>query len=98
VWQAGPFNENPRFRFYPKQIMFGTDPVAMDRLLIDIIEAKRKAEGANSIFDRSPAQLGDNRDPTKNHFIREPGHIEYATKFGLGVFDKSKIKLKVVEL
>jgi uncharacterized protein (DUF362 family) len=98
VWQAGPFSEIQRFRFYPKQIMFGTDPIAMDHMLIDIIEAKRKAEGANSIFDRSPAQLGDNHDPTKNHFIREPGHIEYAAKFGLGVFDKSKIKLKVIEL
>ena len=58
VWQAGPFSEYPQFRFYPKQIMFGTDPVAMDRIVIDAIEAKRKAEGAPSIFDRSPSHLG----------------------------------------
>ena len=37
----------------PKQIVFGTDPVAIDRLLLDVIETKRKAEGALSIWDRS---------------------------------------------
>jgi uncharacterized protein (DUF362 family) len=98
VWHAGPFSMNPRFRFYPKQIMFGTDPVAMDRLLIDVIEAKRKAEGAVSLFDRSRDHLGDNKDPNKNRFIREPGHIEYASKLGLGVYDIAQIKLKAIEL
>jgi uncharacterized protein (DUF362 family) len=43
VWHAGPFSENARFRFYPKQLMFGTDPVAMDHKLIELIEAKRKS-------------------------------------------------------
>ncbi len=99
VWHAGPFSELPQFRFYPKQLMFGTDPVAMDRTLIDIIEAKRKAEGAVSIFDRSMDHVGkDNRDPNTNHFIREPGHVEYAASLGLGVFDSDKIKLKVIQL
>ena len=36
--------------------------------------------------------------PNTNHFIREPGHVEYASKLGLGVFDDAKIKLKVIEL
>jgi uncharacterized protein (DUF362 family) len=99
VWHAGPFSEYPQFRFYPKQIMFGTDPVAMDHMLIDIIEAKRKAEGAPSIFDRSPSHIGpDNSNPNFNHFIREPEHVEYAAGLGLGVYDASQIKLKVIEL
>lgn len=99
VWQAGPFSEYPQFRFYPKQIMFGTDPVAMDHLLIDIIEAKRKAEGAPSIFDRSPSHIGrDNSNPNFNAFIREPGHVEYASRLGLGVYDANQIKLRVIEL
>jgi uncharacterized protein (DUF362 family) len=98
VWQAGPFSEYPQFRFYPKQIMFGTDPVAMDRMLIDVIEAKRKSEGAPSIFDRSPAHLGDNSNPSFNAFIREPGHVEYASRLGLGVYDVKQIQLKVIEL
>src|SRR6266849_6334446 len=53
VWHGGPFSPNRKFRFYPKQMMFGTDPVAMDRLLLDIIEEKRKAEGAMSVWDHA---------------------------------------------
>jgi uncharacterized protein (DUF362 family) len=99
VWHAGPFSEMAKFRFYPKQLMFGTDPVAMDHKLIDVIEEKRKAEGAVSIFDRSMSHVGkDNSNPNTNHYIREPGHVEYAGTLGLGVFDASKIKLKVIEL
>ncbi len=98
VWHAGPFSNDPRFRFYPKELMIGTDPVAMDHILIDIIEAKRKAEGAVSIFDRSREHLGNNRDPNKNAYIREPGHVEYASKLGLGVYDEAKIQVKKVEL
>jgi uncharacterized protein (DUF362 family) len=98
VWHAGPFSQSRRFRFYPKQLWFGTDPVAMDHKLIDLIEAKRKAEGAISIFDRSREHLGDNRDPNFNHYIREPGHVEYASKLGLGVFDAARIKAREIEL
>ncbi len=99
VWHAGPFSEMPQFRFYPKQLMFGTDPVAMDHKLIEVIEQKREAEGAVSIFDRSMSHVGkDNSNPNTNHYIREPGHVEYASKLGLGVFDQAKIKLKVIEL
>jgi uncharacterized Fe-S center protein len=79
--------------------MFGTDPVAIDHQLIDLIEAKRKAEGAVSIWDRSPQHVGrDNSNPNTNHFIREPGHVEYASKLGLGVYDDAKIKVKVIDL
>jgi uncharacterized protein (DUF362 family) len=99
VWHAGPFSEMAKFRFYPKQLMFGTDPVAMDHKLIEAIEQKREAEGAVSIFDRSMSHVGrDNSNPNTNHYIREPGHVEYAGKLGLGVYDSSKIKLKVIEL
>ena len=98
VWHAGPFSNDPRFRFYPKELMIGTDPVAMDHKLIDIIETKRKAEGAVTIWDRSREHLGNNRDPNKNAYIREPGHVEYAAKLGLGVYDEAKIHVKAVEL
>lgn len=98
VWQAGPFSRYPQFRFYPKEIRVGTDPVAMDHTLIDLIEAKRKSEGAVSLFERSREHLGDNRDPNKNAFIREPGHVEYAAKLGLGVYPSDKIQQRVIEI
>jgi uncharacterized protein (DUF362 family) len=100
VWHGGPFSTDPKFRFYPKQMMFGTDPVAMDRLLIDVIENKRKAEGAPSIWDRAPERIKFERevDPSVNRFIREPGHVEFASKLGLGVYDVRQIKAKEIEL
>ena len=87
VWHAGPFSEMAKFRFYPKQLMFGTDPVAMDHKLIEAIEQKRKAEGAVSIFDRSMSHVGrDNSNPNTNHYIREPGHVEYRLETRAGRF------------
>ena len=100
VWHGGPFSPSRKFRFYPKQMMFGTDPVAIDRLLLDIIDDKRKAEHAISVWDRSPKYLkGDHEhDPNANQFVREPGHIEYAGHLGLGVYDLEKIKVTRLEV
>jgi hypothetical protein len=90
--------QDVKFRFYPKQIMVGTDPVAMDRQLIHLIEAKRKQEGAVTIFDRAPERLGKTLEPNVNPFIREPGHVEFASTLGLGVFDEAKVKIKSIEV
>jgi hypothetical protein len=102
VWHAGPFSYSRKFRFYPKQLMFGTDPVAIDRLEIDIIDGKRKAENAISVWDRSPERVIKGRnysdDPNINRYFREPGHIEYAARFGLGVYDIKRIRVKKVEV
>jgi hypothetical protein len=100
VWHAGPFARTTRYVFYPREIQFGTDPVAIDRLLLDIIDNKRKAEGVISIWDRSPSSLkmDDSRardaDPNVNIIIREPGHVEYASTLGLGVYDHAKINVQ----
>jgi hypothetical protein len=104
VWHGGPFARTRRYVFYPKRILFGTDPVAIDRLLLDIIDEKRKAEGAVSIWDRSPKYLkvddGEARDadPNVNIIIREPGHVEHAAKLGLGVADLAHIQVQDVEV
>jgi uncharacterized protein (DUF362 family) len=104
VWHGGPFARTTKYVFYPKQIMFGTDPVAIDRLLLDIIENERRAHGAISIWDRSPASLkmDDTRardaDPNVNIIIREPGHVEYASTLGLGVYDRARIAVQDVRV
>ena len=97
VWHAGPFSRDKKYRFYPKQMKFGTDPVAIDRFLIDIIDNKRKQEGAISVFDRDMKNFTSDQgewqnNPNKNRSMREPGHIEYASTLGLGVYDVKKIK------
>ena len=96
VWHGGPFLHDKRFRFYPKQMMFGTDPVSMDRLMMDVVEERRKREGAISVWDRSQKNVtkGFTSDPNVNNFIREPGHIEFAGAEGLGVYDIKQIQEK----
>ncbi len=102
VWHGGPFARTTRYVFYPRRILFGTDPVAIDRLLLDIIEHKRTEQGAISIWDRSPSSLkiDDTRardeDPNVNIIIREPGHIEYASSLKLGVYDRAQITVQDV--
>jgi len=96
VWHGGPFSTDKRYRFYPKQMKFGTDPVAIDRLLIDVIDDKRKQEGAISVWERDTKYFGTTAqwrvNPNINRFNRETGHIEYASTLGLGVYDTSRIR------
>jgi Domain of unknown function (DUF362) len=102
VWHGGPFARTTRYVFYPRRLLFGTDPVAIDRLLLDVIENKRREMGVRSIWDRAPESLKTNdtrardADPNVNIIIREPGHVEYASTLGLGVYDLAKIKVQEV--
>ena len=104
VWHGGPFAKTTRYVFHPRRILFGTDPVAIDRLLLDVIDDKRKAEGAISIWDRSPKYLKFNdagsrdSDPNVNILIREPGHVEYAASLGLGIADLARIRVEEIEV
>jgi hypothetical protein len=104
VWHGGPFAATPRYVFHPRQILFGTDPVALDRLLLDVIDEKRKAEGAISIWDRSPQHLraddtaARDLDPNVNILVREPGHVEHAATLGLGVYERARIEVREVEV
>ena len=89
-----------KYVFFPKTLMFGSDPVAIDRLLLEIIDDERKRRSVISIWNRSKATLDFNNkkkrseDPNTNIIIREPGHVEYAAKLGLGVHQLSKILVK----
>lgn len=102
VWHGGPFSPQKKYRFYPGQILAGTDPVAMDRILLDIVDGHRKSQKAVSVWDRSPSTLRADNDktdtPNLNRFIREPGHIEFAANMGLGVYDLKKIDHRKVQL
>ena len=104
VWHAGPFAETLKYVFFPRTIQFGTDPVAIDRLLLDTIDDERKRRGAISIWNRDEKSLDFNNgkrrdeDPNTNIIIREPGHVEYAGKLGLGEHDLSKIRVEEIVL
>jgi hypothetical protein len=69
----------------------------MDRFLIDIIDDKRKQEGAISVWDRDMKNFTSDQgewqnNPNKNRSMREPAHIEFAGTLGLGEYDVKKIK------
>ena len=100
VYHGGPFARNRNFIWYPGLIYVGTDPVAIDRIELDVVEAKRKEVGAVSLWDRSPENLAPEmvyvENPRKNLFIREPEHIQYAGSLGLGVYELEKIKFKQI--
>lgn len=103
VWHGGPFAGNKDFRFLPKQMMFGTDPVALDRLILDVVDDYRKSKGAISVWDRDPKYLRTpsspkTPNPNLNPYVREPGHIEYASTLGLGVYDLKRIRVNRIEL
>jgi hypothetical protein len=104
VWHGGPFARTRRYVFYPKRLLFGTDPVAIDRLLLDIIDDRRKEAGAISIWDRSTKYLqamntrARDADPNVNIIIREPGHVKFAASLGLGVEDLAKISVQEIRL
>ena len=57
-----------------------------------------------SIWDRSPQYLKADdtakrdQDPNVNIIIGEPGHVEYASTLGLGVYDRTKISVQEVEV
>ncbi len=103
VWHGGPFAEISEFRFFPKQMMFGTDPVALDRMILDIVDDYRKSKGAVSVRDRDPKYLRTasspkGLNPNLNPFVREPEHIDYAAGLGLGIGDLQKIRIKRIDL
>jgi uncharacterized protein (DUF362 family) len=103
VYHGGPFGWNPEFVWEAKTLLIGTDPVAVDRIELEIVEQKRREIGVPSLWDRNPEYLGTSGDiqrtARKNPFYREPGHIKTASELGLGKWELKEIdhrKLRVV--
>jgi uncharacterized protein (DUF362 family) len=102
VYHSGPFAWNPEFVWEAKTLLFGTDPVAVDRVELEIVEQKRREVGAPSLWDRSPDNLGSTaemqRTAQKNPFYREPGHIRTASELGLGRWELEQIERRRIEV
>lgn len=95
VYHGGPFAWNPDFHWEARTLLIGTDPVAIDRIELEIVEQKRKERGVPSLWDRSPQYIGTSADMQKtalrNPFYREPGHIRTASELGLGTWELGQI-------
>ncbi len=80
-YEGGPVYQD-QFSWEAKTLLFATDPVAMDRVLLDIVQAKRKEHRLPDLY-RTP---------------RPPKHIHTAAKLGLGTDDLQKVEVVRVNL
>jgi uncharacterized protein (DUF362 family) len=102
VYHGGPFGWNPEFVWEARTLLIGTDPVAVDRIELEIVEQKRREVGVPSLFDRNPENLGRSSDiertAHKNPFYREPNHIQTAAELGLGTWELGKIERRRIDV
>ncbi|HEY6989629.1 MAG TPA: hypothetical protein VH369_14645, partial [Bryobacteraceae bacterium] len=72
-------------------LLFGTDPVALDKTGLKMIDAKRKEVGMSSIALSKPDQY--------SHFLNaQVEHIEIAGILGLGEFSDDKIHVNRIRM
>jgi hypothetical protein len=85
VFQGGPFADKPEWTWEYNALLLATDPVAIDRVEWQIIDAKRKEKGLPPVAATGKTAL----DPlgTEGFDVRQPQHIALAANLGLGNYD-----------
>lgn len=86
VYHGGP-GARPEFVWEHKTLYFATDPVALDRIGWEVIDAKRVSVG-------KPKLVEDKPDSFSTFVHRQPEHVEIAGALGLGEWDRQKIDLR----
>ncbi len=81
-FDLGPAPRNPKALFTPQTLWLGTDPVALDSVGFQVIDAERQERGLSAL-----AESG-----------RPIDHIELAGKKGIGISDLNRIKLDKITL
>jgi uncharacterized protein (DUF362 family) len=85
VWEGGPFGRDPEWLWDYNALLFATDPVAMDHVEWDIIDAKRKQVGVAGVG--AVGRLAADPFQHEGYDIRQPQYIALAGQAGLGNFD-----------
>ena len=102
VYHSGPFAWNPEFVWEAKTLLIGTDPVAVDRIELEIVEQKRREAGVPSLWERNREHLGTSTDmqrsARRSPYYREPGHIRTAAELGLGTWELNRIDHRKVRV
>ncbi|MBV9227094.1 MAG: DUF362 domain-containing protein, partial [Acidobacteriaceae bacterium] len=89
-YHGGPTGR-PQFIWEHKTMYFGTDPVALDKTGLKVIDAKRQQAGMAPIALSKPDEA--------SHFLNcQVEHIEIAGMLGLGEFSDERIKVSRVRL
>jgi len=96
IFEGGPSGRmNTVFDHH--SLYFATDPVAMDRIGWEIVDAKRVSIGLPPVAESRWMPPRDTEEHRRNSF-RQPEHIELSGALGLGVFDREKIDFRRVDL
>ena len=89
-YHGGPTGRAP-FIWEHKTMYFGTDPVALDKTGLKVIDAKRQQAGMAPVALSKPDDV--------SHFLNcQVEHIEIAGMLGLGEFQDERIQLSRVRL
>jgi hypothetical protein len=89
-YNGGP-SGHPEFVWEHQTLYFSTDPVAMDHIGWEVIDAKRESVGMKKLVEALP-------DKVSTFVHRQPEHVEIAGALGLGVWDRAKIDLRKVSV
>jgi uncharacterized protein (DUF362 family) len=89
-YHGGP-GGHPEFAWEHHTLYFSTDPVAMDHIGWEVIDAKRESVGMKKLVEALP-------DKVSTFVHRQPEHVEIAGALGLGVWDRAKIDLRKVSV
>jgi uncharacterized protein (DUF362 family) len=90
LYHGGP-GARPKFVWEHKTMYFATDPVALDRIGWETIDAQRAAVGMRPIALDRP-------DEFSTFLSRQPEHVEIAGAMGLGEWDRGKIDHRKINL
>jgi hypothetical protein len=90
VWEGGPYGKNPEWLWDYNALLLATDPVAMDHVEWDILDAKRKQMGVPGVG--AVGRLAADPFKHEGYDIRQPQYIAIAGQVGLGNFDKKSPK------
>jgi uncharacterized protein (DUF362 family) len=91
AYHGGPGGKVGKYMWANNAMYFSTDPVAMDKTGLKVIDEKRRAMGMLPIATAKP-------DPDSTFLNMQVEHIEIAGSLGLGTFDEKKIDVKRVKL
>ena len=91
AYHGGPGPKVEHYVWANNTMYFSTDPVALDKTCLRVIDAKRIQMGMLPIGTAKP-------DADSTFLNMQPEHIEIAGALGLGVFDDKKMDVRQVKL
>jgi uncharacterized protein (DUF362 family) len=96
-YEGGPGTWNASWATWEaRSLFFATDPVALDHVGMDVLDAERAARGWPPV-----ARMGldgNNRSGGEQFTMRQPEHVELSGFLELGLFDPARIEYRRVEL